>query len=150
MVSLVLDIGILLLLIATLSGGYRLHKKLQAFQIETKEIEPLIQSLDHAAKCAEAVLADFRSVAEDLSTKLSTEANDTQRLLDDLDFMTKRADQLADTLENAISDARRQERQQLSAEPEIVTEISDMVQTTAPRDQRRRVPDLEKRLKSLR
>ena len=152
MAPLILDIAILLLLIVTLAAGYRLHKRLQVFRIETEEFEPLVQSLDKASKRAETVLADFRQVAEHVSTKLTAEADHTQRLLDELDFMTKHADQLADTLESAISGARHQKEKQpqLPAEPVSVAEHLDEAQTIAPQDQRRRAPDLEKRLKNLR
>jgi len=152
MVSLALNVAILLLLIVTLVAGYRLHKRLQVFRIETKEFEPLVLALDNASTRAEAVLSDFRQVTENVSTKLTAEADHTQRLLDELDFMTKRADQLADTLEGAISGARHQEeiQRQPPAETAIIADDPIEVQTTAPQEQRRRAPDLEKRLKNLR
>lgn len=150
MVSLFLDLAIVVLLIMTLGGGYRFHKRLQTFRIDTQEFEPLIHALDNAAKRAEAVLGDLRQIAENVGAKLSTEADNTQRLVDELDFMTKRADQLADKLDGAISNARHQEVKQPAAAP-IVTPVSPgEVLTTASQDQRRRAPDLEKRLKNLR
>ncbi len=152
MVSLVLNIAILLLLVLTLGAGYRLHKRLHAFRIEREEFEPLVHALDNASNRAETVLSDFRQVTESVSTKLTAEAEQTQRLIDELDFMTKRADQLADTLERAISGARHQEEKQSQplAESAAVADHQAEVQTLAPQEQRRRAPDLEKRLKNLR
>ncbi len=150
MISLALDIAVLVLLSITLVAGYRFHKRLRTFRVDTEEFEPLVRALDNAAKRAEAVLADLRQIAEDVGTKLTTEADNTQRLLDDLDFMTKRADQLADQLDGSISAARKQGEKQPPSVPAGASKKLSEVLTPAPQDQRRRVPDLEKRLKTLR
>lgn len=150
MISLMLDGAIIILLITTLVAGYRLHQRLRIFRADTEEFEPLIQNLDNAAKRAGAVLVDLRQIAEDVGAKLNTEAGNTQRLLDELDFMTKRADQLAGKLEDTISGARKQEARQQPPVPVADTRQPSEVLAAAPQEQRRRAPDLEKRLKTLR
>lgn len=150
MISLVLDIAIIALLVITLGAGYQLHKRLKSFRIDTKEFETLIQALDNASKRAESVLGSLRQIAEDVGAKLSEDADKTQSLLDELDFMTKRADQMADTLEGAISGARKRERKPPSAPLSTQSQDSSEVLKPAAQDQRRRAPDLEKRLKTLR
>ena len=150
MVSLTLDIAILILLSITLGAGYRFHKRLCTFRADTEEFEPLVQALDNAARRAEAVLADLRQIAEEVGTKLTTEADNTQRLLDDLDFMTKRADQLADQLDSSISAARKQGEKQPTSAHAGASKKSSEVLTPTLQDPRRRAPDLEKRLKTLR
>lgn len=132
MVSLILDAAIIVLLIITLVAGYRLHKRLRIFRADTEEFEPLIHALDNAAKRAETVLADLRQIAEDVGVKLTAEAGNTQRLLDELDFMTKRADQLADKLDNTISGTRHQETRQQSAAPVVTSNSPSEVLATAP------------------
>lgn len=150
MISLFLDLAIVALLIMTLVGGYRFHRKLQTFQTDAKEFEPLIHALDQAAKRAEAVLGNLRQIAEDVGAKLTSEADNTQRMLDELDFMTKRADQLAEKLDGAISSARPRADKEPPKAPVAETVASGELVATRPSEQRRRAPDLEKRLKNLR
>lgn len=150
MIALALDVAIAILLAITLIGGYRLYKKLQLFRTDAQAFEPLIQSLDQAAKRAEKVLGDLRQIADDVSGKLAAETDNTQRLVDELDFMTKRADQLADKLDNAITSARQQEKKQTNTKPTVSTDSPSEVLEVQRQQQRRRAPDLEKRLKTLR
>lgn len=150
MLSMILDVAIILLLIVALVAGYRLQRRLRTFRAETEEFGPLVHALDNAAKRAETVLGDLRQIAEDVGIKLATEADNTQRLLDELDFMTKRADQLADKLDIAISSSRHQEERLQSTAPVITSDQTDELLPATSHDQRRRPPDLEKRLKNLR
>ena len=147
MLSLALDIAIILLLVIALAGGLRLQKQLQLFRVDRAEFEPLIQALDQTSKRAETVLAALRQVADAVGGKLNAETSNTQLMLDELGFMTKRADQLADRLEGAISAARKAEGKQPSETPVAVPGDQH---DERPQEQRRRSPDLEKRLKALR
>lgn len=147
MLTLILDIAIIALLIVTLGAGSLLYKRLRAFRADMEEFEPLIHALDKTAKRAETVLAGLRQIAEDVGTKLAVEASSTQRLLDELDFMTKRADQLVDKLDDTISNSRRQEEKPKHAMP---PNSPSEILAAAPQEPRRRAPDLEKRLKTLR
>ena len=149
MTSTIIDLAIVLLLITTLGAGYRFQKRLRSFRADTEAFEPLIAALDTASSRAETVLTEFRKATETVGTKLTTEADTTQRLLDDLDFMTKRADELADRLEQAISGARRNEENAQQPVPTSPPSLSEELPAT-PSAQRRRAPDLEKRLKTLR
>ncbi len=154
MISLILDIAIIVLLIATMAAGYQFYQKLKAFRAETEDLQTLIEALDKAANRAETVLPSLRELAESISTKLSSEATKTQGLVDELDFMNKRADQLADKLESAISTARQYDKP-AQASPAAISpprpQKLEKPERPAPvHDQRRRVPDLEKRLKTLR
>ena len=149
MTSLILDAAIISLLVIALGAGYQLHRKLTKFRVDTKEFETLILALDNAAKRAEAALGNLRQIGENVGTKLTEDADKTQGLLDELNFMTKRADQLADTLEGAISSARKHEQKRMPTSANARSlEPSDVPKLMA-QDQRRRAPDLEKRLKTL-
>ncbi|MGI9486726.1 MAG: DUF6468 domain-containing protein, partial [Geminicoccaceae bacterium] len=93
MLALTLDITIVLLLLISLGAGLRLHSALKIIRVEGNEFQPMIQSLDRATSRAEAALGGLRKMAEDVGVKLNGEAKNTQRLINELDFMTKRADQ---------------------------------------------------------
>ena len=148
MVSLILDIVVVALLLMTLGGGLRLHGALKTFRVDSDEFRPMVQALDEAAERAERTLKGLRQMAEEAGAKLSDEADSTQRLIDELGFMTKRADQLAEQLDDGISQARAMT---------MKTQPTANVQPAMPRDRspkkndpRRRPPDLEQRLKQLR
>jgi hypothetical protein len=148
MIALTLDIAIIALLLLTLGGGLRLHGALKTFRVESDEFRPVIQSLDQAAQRAESTLGGLRRMVEDGCTKLGEETSNTQRLIDELDFITKRADQLADRLDDGISQARiLNKKAETPPEASVLQPIPSKVQVSEPR---RRPPDLEQRLKQLR
>lgn len=149
MLPLILDIMIVALLLITLGAGVRLHRNLQAFRLGGKELQPLIDALNEAAQRAEAALGNLGQMAEGVGARLSEETSSTQRLLDELAFMTKRADQLADRLDGGISRARNHEPKPAASGSAAVSGSPSEVLAT-PKEQRRRAPDLEQRLKTLR
>ncbi len=149
MLALTLDILIIVLLLISLGAGLRLHGALKIFRVDGTEFQPLIQSLDKATSRAEAALGGMRKMTEDVGGKLTEETKTTQRLLDELDFMTKRADQMAEKLNLSISDARSAERKVERTSPAIDKAKPDDVGARS-NELRRRAPDLEQRLNSLR
>jgi hypothetical protein len=149
MLALTLDILIIVLLLVSLGAGLRLHGALKIFRVDGSEFQPLIQSLDKATSRAESTLGGMRKMAEDVGGKLTEEAKKTQRLLDELDFMTKRADQMAEKLNLSISDARSNERKVDRTPPVIdAAEAGDI--GIRSKELRRRSPELEQRLNNLR
>lgn len=149
MLALTLDILIIVLLLISLGAGLRLHGALKIFRVDGTEFQPLIQSLDKATTRAESTLGGMRKMAEDVGGKLTEETKTTQRLLDELDFMTKRADQMAEKLNLSISDARSAERKNDKAPTATDATNPDHV-GSGKSELRRRAPDLEQRLNSLR
>lgn len=148
MVALILDILIVALLLTALGGGLRLHGALKTFRVDSDEFRPMIKALDEAADRAERTLQGLRQMVEDVGAKLSDEADGAQRLIDELDFMTKRADQLADQLNDNISQARTismKTKAASNAQPATPTD-----RRAQQNDARRRPPDFEQRLKQLR
>lgn len=163
MLALTLDIMIIALLLISLGAGFRLHNALKIFRVDRNEFQPMIQSLDKATVRAENALGRLRKMAEDVGTSLSEEGKNAQRLVNELDFMTKRADQLAERLDDRISKSRSMDLKstmQKSALPKSALSSSTMSPPSqpataddvdlAPKPPRRRVPDLEQRLKNLR
>lgn len=149
MLALTLDILIIVLLLVSLGAGLRLHGALKIFRVDGTEFQPLIQSLDKATSRAEATLGGMRKMAEDVGGKLTEETKTTQRLLDELDFMTKRADQMAEKLNLSISGARSEERR-VDKTPQAIDTASLDNSEIRPNELRRRPPDLAQRLNSLR
>lgn len=149
MLALTLDITIVVLLLVSLGAGLRLHSALKIIRVEGNEFQPLIQSLDRATSKAEVALGGLRKMAEDVGVKLNDEAKNTQRLINELDFMTKRADQLAEKLDAGISKARSIDTK--AAKRSQTTEDIRASKIDIPLNQpRRRAPDLEQKLKNLR
>lgn len=149
MLALTLDITIVVLLLISLGAGLRLHSALKIIRVEGNEFQPMIQSLDKATSRADATLGRLRKMAEDVGVKLNDEAKNTQRLINELDFMTKRADKLAEKLDDSIGEARSVDKK-MAKMPQTTeaTRISDVeIPSSQPR---RRAPDLEQKLKNLR
>jgi hypothetical protein len=149
MLALTLDIAIVMLLLVALGAGIRLHGALKIFRVDSSEFQPMIQALDKATSRAETALGRLRKMAEDVGTKLHDDTKATQRLLDELDFMTKRADQLAARLDDGIGKARSIDARTSRNSPPGTDPASDDPDARA-QPPRRRVPDLEQRLKNLR
>ena len=149
MLALTLDIAIVVLLLISLGAGLRLHSALKIIRVEGNEFQPMIQSLDKATSRAEATLGGLRKMAEDLGVKLNDEAKNTQRLINELDFMTKRADQLAEKLDGSIGKARSMDAQ-AAKKPQTAKSALDDSAELASHHLRRRAPELEQKLKNLR
>ena len=145
MLALTLDIMIVLLLLITLGAGLRLYGALKIFRVDGNELQPMVHSLDQATARAESALGGLRKMAVEVGNKLNKEAKNTQRLIDELDFMTKRANQLAEKLDDKIGKAR-------SASAGVPASRAagaerDPASSVSPG---RRAQDLEQRLKNLR
>lgn len=148
MLALTLDIMIVVLLLISLGAGLRLHGALKIFRIDSSEFQPMIQSLDKATARAEAALGGLKKMAEDVGGKLHEETKTSQRLLDELDFMTKRANQLAEKLDDGIGKARSIDLKK--AENGSIDPLGSDDVDVLLKQPRRRMPELEQRLKNLR
>ncbi|MDH3659713.1 MAG: DUF6468 domain-containing protein [Alphaproteobacteria bacterium] len=149
MLALTLDIMIVVLLLISLGAGLRLRGALKIFRVDGNEFQPMIHSLDKATTKAESALGGLRKMAGDVGVKLNDEAKKTQRLLDELDFMTKRADQLAEKLDDSISKARSIDLKMAKRIDAANVEGANEVKV-ARKQPLQRTPDLEQKLKTLR
>jgi hypothetical protein len=103
MLSFVLDVLLVVLLLAVLALGMRLRVRLRRLHHEVGGLEQSIGALDAASTRSQAALAaGLARAAEGAAEQLSA----TQRLLDDLRFLTGRGEQIADRLESGIREAR--------------------------------------------
>ena len=106
MLSLVVDGALAILLLAVLGIGLRLLRSLRQLRSEDNQIERLIEALDAATERAAGALDGLRQTAEASAQRLAGELAAAQRLLDELQFLTSRGDQLADRLEEQIRKGR--------------------------------------------
>jgi hypothetical protein len=102
MLPLVLDGLLVVLLLAVLALGMRLRVGLRRLHREVGGLEQSIGALDAANGRSQAALAGLARAAERAAEQRSA----TQRLLDDLRFLTGRGEQIADRLESGIREAR--------------------------------------------
>ncbi|MEM7042910.1 MAG: DUF6468 domain-containing protein [Pseudomonadota bacterium] len=145
MLALTLDIMIVLLLLITLGAGLRLYGALKIFRVDGNEFQPMVHSLDQATSRAESALGGLRKMAVEVGNKLNKEARSTQRLIDELDFMTKRANQLAEKLEDKIGKARSASS---GSPPPNSVDAEEAGAPSSPTD--RHAADIRRRLKNLR
>jgi chromosome segregation ATPase len=141
MLGYVIDAALVVLLLAALGGGFSLHRTLRRLQTSGNEFDQLIAALDAASGRAEAALADLKRIADDAGGRLAEEASGLQSLQDELAFMAQRAEQTAERLEKAISDARS-----VKLEPLPEVRPGKTPEPPPPMSQN----DLEQALKSLR
>jgi len=106
MLSLVVDGALAILLLAVLGLGLRLLRSLRQLRSDDNEIGRLIDALDGATGRAAGALDGLRQTAEASAQRLAGELAAAQRLLDELQFLTSRGDQLADRLEEQIRKGR--------------------------------------------
>jgi hypothetical protein len=142
MLSLVVDGALAVLLLAALGVGLRLLRSLRQLRSDDNEIERLIDALDAATERAAGALDGLRQTAEAAGQRLTGELAGAQRLLDDLQFLTSRGDQLADRLEEQI----RKERPAAHRSPPVAAAAPPPPGARAVD----RTADLERALRTLR
>jgi hypothetical protein len=138
MLSLIVDGTLAILLLAALGLGLRLLRSLRQLRSDDNEIERLIAALDAATGRAAGALEGLRQTAEAAGQQLAG----AQRVLDDLQFLTSRGDQLADRLEEHI----RNGRPVASRSPPLAAAASPPAGARAAD----RTADLERALRTLR
>ena len=145
MLTLLVDGLIVVLLLVVLGRGLRLQRNLRDLRSGDGEIEQLIAALDRASARAQSALDGLRQTTEATSERLAGQLGSAQRLLDDLQFLTGRGEQVADRLEAQI-------RRQRPAAPGSESAPPAPIQAPRPGVARRAGPvtDLERTLRTLR
>lgn len=106
MLSLLVDGAIALLLLVALGVGLRLQASLRQLRCSDGEIRRLIEALDAATERSAGALDGLRQTTDAGAQRLAKDLARAQRLVDDLQFLTARGDQLADRLEEQIQQGR--------------------------------------------
>ena len=122
MLALLVDALIVVLLLVVLGRGFQLQRHLRELRQDDGEIDRLIAALDRATARAEAALDGLRQTALATHERLAGQLTSSQRLIDDLQFLTGRGEQAADRLVEQIGKERP---------------VSQRAQTTRPAPTRR-------------
>jgi len=102
-ISLILDIVVSLLLVATIIYAVRLNNRLGSLRRERKDLEAFTASFNSAVKRAESSISVLKKTADGLEDQVSR----AQSLRDDLAFLMERGGVTADRLEEVIRNARK-------------------------------------------
>lgn len=106
--TLVLDVIIAALLVATIVYAGMLNRRLNVLRKNRDEMAKLISQFNEATVRAETSIPKLRKAAEDAGQGLQERVEKAHALRDDLAFMIERADTMADRLENAVRTGRNE------------------------------------------
>ena len=108
--SLVIDLVVAGLLIATIVYASVLNRKLATLRSSKQEMETLASRLVESTQHAERALADLKSAANDTGEQLERRVAEARNLIDDLRFLVDKGSGLADRLAGDIEKSRNGER----------------------------------------
>ena len=126
--ELIINVIIIALLIPTIVYAYRLNNNLKALRQNQQSLAQLVNALNEATFKAENSIPKLKSVTEHSSEGLKEVVDSAKELKDDLLFINERADNLADRLENVISNSR-------NIKPEDIRQRSDEIDTENTRSE---------------
>lgn len=106
-VSLIIDIVVAGLLVATIVYASVLNRKLATLRSSKQEMETLAGRLVESTQHAERALADLKSAANDTGEQLERRVSEARNLVDDLRFLVDKGSGLADRLASDIDKSRR-------------------------------------------
>lgn len=115
--TLVLDVIIAFLLVATIVYAGMLNKRLNALRKNRDDMAKLIVQFNEATVRADTSIPKLRKAAEDAGSALQDRVEKAQALRDDLAFMIERADAMADRLEGAVRAGRNEMKAAPAAGP---------------------------------
>ncbi len=115
--ELLVNLIIIGLLIPTIIYAYKLNKNLTILRQNQKSLGKLVEALNDATFKAENSIPKLKSVTEYSSSGLKEVVDNAKELKDDLLFINQRADNLADRLENVISNSRNTIPNNMAAQP---------------------------------
>ncbi len=104
--SLILDILIAVLLVASIGYTVSLNRRLTALRQDKDELESLTSKFADATTKAEASIQTLRGSTDEIASALNKEIEKAESMRDDLTFLVDRAGSLADRLEGGVRDAR--------------------------------------------
>lgn len=105
--SLIMDIVLAGLLVATIVYASVLNRKLATLRSAKQEMETLASRLVDSTQHAERALADLKSAANDTGEQLERRVSEARSLVDDLRFLVDKGNGLADRLATDIDKSRR-------------------------------------------
>jgi Domain of unknown function (DUF6468) len=104
--SVMLDLFVAALLIATIVYAMLLSRRLGALRNDKEQLEALVRSLDQSANRAASGIAALKEAADQIGRELQQKVEQGQGLRSDLTYMIDLAGNLADRLETVIRSGR--------------------------------------------
>lgn len=99
--------GLLAVLLAvTLWYAVRLERRLGVLRRDSAALEALIAGFNDATARADTAILRLRSAAEDAGARVAAQVEAAERLRSDLQYLTERAETLADRLDLRVREAR--------------------------------------------
>ncbi len=101
-----IELGLVLLLAATLLRAWRLEKALGQLRRDRGALDELVSGFRGASESAEQSVARLRQAGTETGRDLARRIEHAGSLREDLSFMTQRAEAAADRLEQLVREAR--------------------------------------------
>jgi argonaute-like protein implicated in RNA metabolism and viral defense len=94
------------LLIGVIMHSIHLSQSLKTFQTLHREIKPMLKEHTSSISNSAKYVDQLRTLMRDVNQTIQTKTPEVQMLKQDLEFMTNRANQVADYLEKLLQEAR--------------------------------------------
>ncbi len=120
--EIIINLIIIALLVPMILYAYRLNKNLEVLRQNQNSLSKLVSALNEATFKAENSIPKLKTVTEHSSENLKEVVDSAKELKDDLLFINERADNLADRLEQVISDGRQIKTGDIIKMPQIQTQ----------------------------
>lgn len=104
--SIVIDLIMIALLIGVIMHSIHLSQSLKNFQHLHGEIKPMLKEHTQSLSNSGRYVEQLRSLIRDVNHTLQSKTPEVQLIKQDLEFMTNRANQVADYLEKLLKEAR--------------------------------------------
>lgn len=108
--ALYVDLGLAVLLVATVVYAARLNKRLGMLRRDRGELTALIAQFNAATAAAEAAMEGLRASADNSGRAVQEAVDSARGTVTDLKFLVERGEKAADRLDTAISAGRSLER----------------------------------------
>lgn len=110
LISLVFDVGMMVMLAATIICALRLNKHLSVFRSNRNEMERLIRELTTQITRAQEGITTLDDISKTQGEDLRKMVAKAQGLMDELSIMTESANSVAERLENSATTSRTSSR----------------------------------------
>lgn len=102
----ILELGLIVLLSATLFHAVRLERALGVLKRDRTELEGLVQGFNASTQQAEAGVERLRGAVDGAGRQIARQIESASALKDDLVFLTERGERLADRLDQLVRAGR--------------------------------------------
>jgi ABC-type transporter Mla subunit MlaD len=102
----ILELGLTILLAATLFHAVRLERALRVLKRDRASLEELVAGFNTSTRQAEQGIEQLRNATDGAGQQIARQIDGARTLTDDLTFLTERGERIADRLETLIRAAR--------------------------------------------